>query len=310
MTPVELSNLLRRRIIADLHLGRLKPGARLPSLREVARELNVSIRTAARAYAELQREGLVTVRGRSGIYLVLPHAVEIELEEPFDWYAEMLRDAWARRLSVAAVNGVLQELVANPLRVACVESTVDHMEAFCAELETDFALKSTSVQLTPEGARVGEDVMTLYDAMAGADFVVTTAFHATEVRVAADMLRKPVVIASVNDTLVNAVERELQNGPVTIFAEDNGFVERLRTYLVERFQNGSNMKVEAISNLLDNPELSNGTTALYTRAARRRLNEEQYHLLPPPIPFLSSTTARKIVQCMLAVHSKRPLRAA
>ena len=65
MMPVELRDLLRRRIVADLHLGRVKPGGRLPSLRMVANELGVSIRAAARAYSELEKEGLVRVRGRS-----------------------------------------------------------------------------------------------------------------------------------------------------------------------------------------------------------------------------------------------------
>src|SRR5688572_13395940 len=90
MTNSEIGDVLKRRIVADLHLGRLKPGGRLPSLRTIARELNVSIRSAARAYANLEREGLVTVRGRSGIYLVAPFAVEIPLEEPLNWYADML----------------------------------------------------------------------------------------------------------------------------------------------------------------------------------------------------------------------------
>lgn len=310
MTQTELTSLLRRRIVADLHLGRIKPGGRLPSLRDVAAELDVSIRAAARAYGELEREGLVTVRGRSGIYLALPQAVEIALEEPLDWYADMLRDAWSRRLSVTDVNSVLQQLVANPMRCACIESTHDHMIAFCAELEADFALKTVSVLLTPDGAMVDGQAVTLYDALSSVDFAVTTAFHASEVHLAADLLKMPVVVVSANDTLVSAIETELQNAPMTIVAQDKAFVERFRTHLIERFRESGDLRVASLDEVAQNPVVVEGTTTLYTRAARQQLNEQEYHLLPPPIPFLSANAARKVVQCMLAAHNKRRLQVA
>lgn len=310
MSSIQITDLLRRRVLADLHLGRLKPGDRLPSLRMVAREMGVSVRAVARAYSALEREGLVSVKGRSGIYLVLPQTIDIALEEPLAWYADMLKDAWSRRLTVSDVNLMLQDLVANPTYVACVESTDDHMEAFCGEVEDDFALRSVSVMLVPEGARVGDEIMTLYDALSNVDFVITTAFHAAEVRAAADLLHIPVVIVSVNDLLVETLEKQLQLGPVTIVAADPLFVERFHQYLLERFRESGEMRVVSIDDALNNPSILEGTTTLYTRAARHRLNETEYHLLPPPIPFLSSTAARKVVQCMLNAHAKRVLQLA
>lgn len=309
MMPVEISELLRRRIVADLHLGRLKPGGRLPSLREIARELGVSIRAAARAYAELQREGLVAVRGRSGIYLILPQAVEVDLAAPLDWYAEMLKEAWSRRIPLTEVSELLQQIVQNPIKVACVESTEDHMVAFCAELEEDFALETMSVHLTADGARIGGEVVTLYDALCATDIVVTTAFHASEVKPVAELLKKPVVIVSVNDTLVDAIERQLEHRPVTIIADDPLCVNRFRECLIERFKDCGEMRVASVDEAMSNPAITEGTTALYTRAARKRLNEAEYHLLPPPIPFLSAHAARKLVQCMLDTHRRRSLQA-
>ena len=307
---MEISDLLRRRIVADLHLGRLKPGARLPSLRTIARELNVSIRAAARAYAMLERDGLVTVRGRSGIYLVAPFAVDIELEEPMSWYAEMLKDAWQRRINLTTVKSTLQELVQNPMRCACVESTEDHMVAFCAELEEDFSLDTTSVKLTPHGAEVSGENVSVYDALACVDFIVTTAFHAGDVYEAAETLKKPVVVVSVNDTLIDTFENQLQSGSVTVVAEDPAFVQRFRTYLLERFKRQGDLRVFAIDELGTNGSLSSNSTVLYTRAARKRLNEEEYHLVPPPIAFLSDRAARKVLQCMLSTHAKRALQPA
>jgi DNA-binding transcriptional regulator YhcF (GntR family) len=310
MTNTEITDLLRRRIVADLHLGRLKPGARLPSLRMIAQELNISIRAAARAYASLERDGLVTVRGRSGIYLVAPFAVDIELTEPLAWYADMLKDAWSRRLALTDVTTLLHELVQNPLHVACVESTEDHMVAFCAELEEDFSLITTSIKLTPAGAVANGVAMALLDALAGVDFIVTTAFHAADIYEAAETLQKPVVVVSVNETLLDSFENQLEAGAVTVIADDPAFVERFRTYLVERFRNRGDLKVYGVDDISADGNLTNGSTLLYTRAARKRLNEEEYHLVPPPVAFLSDRAARKVLQCMLSTHGQRMLQPA
>ena len=310
MTNTEITDLLRRRIVADLHLGRIKPGARLPSLRTIAQELNISIRAAARGYANLERDGLVTVRGRSGIYLVAPFAVDIELTEPLAWYADMLKDAWTRRLALTDVTSMLHELVQNPLRVACVESTEDHMVAFCAELQEDFSLETSPVKLVDTGAIVDGVPASLLDALSNVDFIVTTAFHAADIYEAADTLKKPVVVVSVNETLLESFENQLEAGAVTILADDPAFVQRFRTYLLERFRNRGGLSVYAVGDVGSDAAFTNGSTLLYTRAARKRLNEQEYHLMPPPIAFISDRAARKILQCMLSTHGQRMLQPA
>jgi GntR family transcriptional regulator len=56
---------LRDQIAAAIGRGDLKPGARLPTMREVAVTLAVDLNTVQRAYAALEEDGLVTmVQGR------------------------------------------------------------------------------------------------------------------------------------------------------------------------------------------------------------------------------------------------------
>jgi GntR family transcriptional regulator len=52
--------------------GRLRPGARLPSVRVLSRELVVNPNTVARAYAELEREGTLNTRQGLGVFVAEP----------------------------------------------------------------------------------------------------------------------------------------------------------------------------------------------------------------------------------------------
>jgi GntR family transcriptional regulator len=52
--------------------GDLRPGARLPSVRQLSQELVVNPNTVARAYTELERAGLLVSRPGRGIFVAEP----------------------------------------------------------------------------------------------------------------------------------------------------------------------------------------------------------------------------------------------
>ena len=62
-------------IAADLSAGRLRPGDRLPTHRDLADRLQVTVGTVSRAYAEAERRGLV--RGEVGRDLTSPFVVGV-----------------------------------------------------------------------------------------------------------------------------------------------------------------------------------------------------------------------------------------
>lgn len=49
--------------------GRLKPETRLPSIREMSKELKISIITIKRAYTDLEREGYIVTRTGMGSFV-------------------------------------------------------------------------------------------------------------------------------------------------------------------------------------------------------------------------------------------------
>lgn len=62
---------LRTQIAALISSRRLGPGERLPTVRQLARDLGLAANTVARAYRELEAEGLVATRGRHGTFVEL-----------------------------------------------------------------------------------------------------------------------------------------------------------------------------------------------------------------------------------------------
>jgi DNA-binding transcriptional regulator YhcF (GntR family) len=89
-----LINRLRYRIVNALHLGDLHAGGRLPSIREISQETGTDHRAVANAYRTLEAEGLVQVRGRSGVYVAPQERFGGELlAETARWMAGVLTEA-------------------------------------------------------------------------------------------------------------------------------------------------------------------------------------------------------------------------
>ncbi|MDT5019137.1 MAG: hypothetical protein QOD39_5297 [Mycobacterium sp.] len=64
-----LFDQLRTQIIDGVRDGRLPPGTRLPTVRELAGRLGLAVNTVARAYRELETAGIVETRGRFGTFV-------------------------------------------------------------------------------------------------------------------------------------------------------------------------------------------------------------------------------------------------
>ena len=64
-----LFDQLRTQVIEGVRDGRLPPGTRLPTVRELAGQLNMAVNTVARAYRELESAAIVETRGRFGTFV-------------------------------------------------------------------------------------------------------------------------------------------------------------------------------------------------------------------------------------------------
>lgn len=213
---------MRQRIVSGLHLGTLRPGARLPSTREIAEEFGVAPRTVMSAYRLLEAEGLIEMRERSGIY-VAPGSSGSEttmLTQLASWVVEVLLDGRAREIApIGLPERVRRCLATLRLRAVCVAGNADQSEQICYELQHDYGVESESLELTRLLAPDAE----AHRALTQADIVVSTSLHATQVQHAARRLGKPVITVALHTELMNEFTRQLATGPLYLIGSDPRF---------------------------------------------------------------------------------------
>lgn len=307
MTGHELTERIRYRIVGLLHVGRLSAGDRLPSIRETARTTGADHRAVAAAYRELEEEGLVEIRPGSGVYVAGPgHLGGGILSSTRGWIAEVLAEAWRRRLSRAELGALLAPCLTGRLRCALVESAEDPIVAISAELEEDFGLV-----VEPVVVRERETVADLADRVAGADLVVATIFHEELGRSAARETGKPFVLVTTNPEFVAEVDRILSAGPAVGVVADARTRDRMLAYfrVTAHAERVRAVLADEVGSLAELEEP--GVTVLATRAARRHLREEEFHIIPAPPTLLSPETAaalhREIVRaCTENVRTGTP----
>lgn len=103
------SEQLRMQVVDAVRDGRLAAGARLPTVRALADELGLAVNTVAKAYKELEADGVVEGRGRNGTFVrATGDPVEQALQAAASAYADTVT-----RLSVptdAALDAVARAL--------------------------------------------------------------------------------------------------------------------------------------------------------------------------------------------------------
>jgi DNA-binding transcriptional regulator YhcF (GntR family) len=60
---------LRTQVAAMVVTGELEPGEKLPTVRQLARDLDLAANTVARAYRELEADQVISTQGRRGTFV-------------------------------------------------------------------------------------------------------------------------------------------------------------------------------------------------------------------------------------------------
>ena len=86
-----LFDQLRIQIIDGIRQGRLAPGTRLPTVRELAGKVGLAVNTVARAYRELESAGVLETRGRYGTFVARADPADAAMAAAAHSFAEAAR---------------------------------------------------------------------------------------------------------------------------------------------------------------------------------------------------------------------------
>lgn len=130
--------------------------------------------------------------------------------------------------------------------------------------------------------------------------LITTAFHAAAVRAIAEALGKPVVVATVNPEVVDAVERYLQDGQLTVICTDRTFADRVLAL------RGGIYKDRIRIVLADDAEaiaaLDRSEPVFLTLAAHQQLGPVDLRLLVPHSRSFSPAFERNLSEAIIQLN--------
>ncbi len=191
----------------------------------MARQFSATPRTVMAAYRELEAEGLVTMKPRSGVYLAAAHARDhAVLPQLAGWVVDVLLQARGRNIRPIEMPDRIQ-MCLESVRVstACVGDNHDQMHSLCSELREDYGLDATGLELDalvsfrPSERRMRE-----------VDLLVTTPLHGPAVRRTARRLGKPWIVVSLRPEVMRQTTAMLERGDVYFVATDPRFGKTLK----------------------------------------------------------------------------------
>lgn len=261
-----LAETLRQRFFSSLHLGVLEPGSRLPSVRELAAEMTVDRRAIVAAYRVLERDGLVELRQRSGVYFAdgAPGLPGARRSPPGDWAVDVAVRALEMGIPAPRLADRFHDLLSTlRLRACCLECNGDQRASLCEELLDDYGFASDSLDVDEALAEPGRPELHR------ADLFVTTQFHAGEVQELARRVGRPWIAVTLRTDIYTEIARRLPTGPVYFVVSDPRFAVKLGR-IFSAVEGASNFRAVVVGRD-DVSALPLRAPVYVTRAARPRL---------------------------------------
>lgn len=221
---------MRSRLLRGVQAGTLQPGDRLPGSREVAAEFDADYRAAIVAYKELQKEGLVELRPRGGVYIAAQKNGSSGVPPISEsWVADIFAAALNRGLAAAELVELLPRCLETlRLRSVVIAETDDQVQGLCRELRDDFGFESEGVL-----AHVARGAAPAPLAVRRADLLVTVNAHADWVRALGNELQKDVIVIAVRPELRQGEWTMLLRRPVYVLVATEQFGDILRQFYAD-----------------------------------------------------------------------------
>lgn len=169
---------------AALHLGSLQSRARMPTVRELAKMLDINPKTVFNIYHRLEADGVIEIRGGSGARITgVPPGdkLQSDLNSIVTMAERHLAEARRLQLSPQQYLDVLREIIEgtshNQASCLVVECNTEQIHLFAREIQDQVGLLSHPLLLDDLPSLPQRDASLLNEV----SFLVTTDFHWNEV---------------------------------------------------------------------------------------------------------------------------------
>lgn len=190
---VQLKNILRSKIQSGEWKSR-----RIPPVRQVAKELGISINTVLRAYTELKQEGILTGAVGKGTFITTTPQ-DLKKQNRQTLLKKVIEHALEEALSLEftleefeqAVHGYVKEKLEmiQKVRLSFIECNIEQLLYFTNHLELDPHIQRIPI-LLEDLKKADQQTM---EEISNSDIVVTTFHHLDEIRDQFSYLAKPIV---------------------------------------------------------------------------------------------------------------------
>ena len=109
-TPVPIYEQLIFEIEKLIESGELKENDSLPSIRQLASQVDVAVNTVARAYQELERKGIIIGNGRKGTFIKSTKLDQNHTREFKDLIINMIKQGREKREIEQAFHNSLNQI--------------------------------------------------------------------------------------------------------------------------------------------------------------------------------------------------------
>lgn len=217
---------IRNQFVNYVHLGRWAPGARLPTVRQVAAETGLNLKTVFRIYRQLAHEDLVDIRPQQGVFVKFSEgAARLSYQKGLaKFLRRVLREARQHNISPLRLSRMLEAeagLRPGPIRCAVLECNQEQTNLFSQELKRRLNLRAFPV-LTHWPPRRRDR------ALRQADVLITTDFHWQEATRWAAQLHKEVFRIRLNPAFHRMLVENARRGPFPLVLSDVSFEPAFR----------------------------------------------------------------------------------
>ncbi|HKP85923.1 MAG TPA: GntR family transcriptional regulator [Blastocatellia bacterium] len=226
----------REQLLTALHMGKLRAGDRLPSVRQMSQRSNINIKTAFSIYQRLKAEGYIEMRTGSGAYVADIDRADLDQAYCFSIF-RLIKSNISAAGQLKLDPGQYSDMVRNFIdksqlasrQVAVVECNEEQVNLFAYEIS-----KRLSVRVSPVLLRELEtpDQRTSR-VLARTDYFATTDYHFKQVKDLAGKYEKKILQLRLNPAFLPELIAAAGRGRVLMIVSNADFYPAFRNNLVK-----------------------------------------------------------------------------